>query len=303
MLIIGSHVHYGKDQLLGSVEEAIKYGANTFMFYTGAPQNTTRVPLDERLIKEAWDLMEKSGINRENVVCHAPYIINLANNKDVDKYKFGIEFLVSEIKRCEHLGIKRLVLHPGSAVGIDRTQALKNISYALNIALEHDNSVIVALETMAGKGSELGITTDELKVIIDSIEKKELTGVCMDTCHLNDSGVDISKFKEYMQEFDEKIGLDKVKVLHINDSKNGIGSHKDRHELLGYGTIGFENILNVVYDSVFENIPKILETPYIGENDGDKDRIYPPYKFEIEELKEKKFNPNLKEDIRSHYKS
>ena len=302
MLIIGSHVSFGKEQLLGSVKEAIGYGANTFMFYTGAPQNTIRSELNKDVNSKAYSLMEENGIDINKVVCHAPYIINLANNKEADKYKFSIDFLINEIKRCHELGVKTLVLHPGSSVGIDRDVALKNITYALNIVLESDIDVVIALETMAGKGTELGINIDELKTIIEGINKQDLIGVCMDTCHLNDSGVDISKFNDYLSDFDKQIGLNKVKVLHINDSKNIVGSHKDRHEIIGYGTIGFDNILNVVHNPIFDNIPKILETPYIGETDKSKDRLYPPYKFEIEMLKNKTFNSNLREEIREYYK-
>jgi len=303
MLIIGSHVSFGKEQLLGSVKEALSYGANTFMFYTGAPQNTMRSPLVDEKNTEAKRIMAENNININNVVCHAPYIINLANNKDADKYKFSIDFLIKEIERCHSLGVTRLVLHPGSAVGIDRNIALKNIIYALNIVLESDIDVVIALETMAGKGSELGVSTDELKTIIDGINKKELIGVCMDTCHLNDAGIDISNFNEYLKDFDEKIGLNKVNVIHINDSKNIIGSHKDRHEIIGYGTIGFESLLNVVYNPLFDDIPKILETPYIGDTDDDKNRLYPPYKFEIEMFRNKVFNPNMRLNIREFYKN
>lgn len=302
MLIIGSHVSFSKEQLLGSVKEALSYGANTFMFYTGAPQNTQRSELNKNLYDEAKKLMNENNINMNNVVCHAPYIINLANNKDMDKYKFSISFLINEIKRCHELGVKRLVLHPGSAVGIEREQALKNIIYALNIVLDSDTDVVIALETMAGKGSELGINIEEIKTLIDGVSKKELIGVCLDTCHLNDSGVDISKFNAYLEEFDEKIGLDKISVVHINDSKNVIGSHKDRHEILGFGTIGFDNLINVIYEKRLENIPKILETPYIGDTDESKDRLYPPYKFEIEMIRNKRFNQNMRDDIRTYYK-
>lgn len=302
MLLIGSHVSFSKNQLLGSVEEALSYGANTFMFYTGAPQNTMRSPLNPEYTNNAKKLMEENGIDIKNVVCHAPYIVNLANNKDKEKYKFSIDFLKEEVIRCHTLGITKLVVHPGSALDIDRSEALKNIIYALNIILDDDNDVIMALETMAGKGSELGVNLDELATIIDGVEKKEFIGVCLDTCHLNDSGVDISKFSEYLDELDKCLGIDKVKVVHVNDSKNAIGSHKDRHEIIGYGTIGFDNIVNAIYDERLDGIPKILETPYIGEADDDKERIYPPYKFEIEMLRNKTFNSKLKEDIRSFYK-
>ena len=301
-MIIGSHVSFSKDQLLGSVKEALSYGANTFMFYTGAPQNTMRSALNEENTKNALKLMAENGIKLENVVCHAPYIVNLANNKDAEKYKFSIDFLINEIKRCHELGITKLVLHPGSSVGIDRNTALRNIIYALNLVLDTDIDVIVCLETMAGKGTELGVNINELKTIIDGINKKNLIGVCLDSCHLNDSGVDIGRFEEYSDRFDEVIGIDKIKVFHINDSKNPLGSHKDRHEVIGYGTIGFDNLINAIYSSRLSSIPKILETPYIGDTDDSKERLYPPYKFEIEMIKNKKFNPNLKDDIRNYYK-
>ncbi len=301
MLIIGSHVSFNKDQLAGSVKEALSYGANTFMFYTGAPQNTVRSEIDDFKTIEAYNLMKENGIGLEHVVCHAPYIVNLANNKDLDKYRFSIDFLIKELDRCALLGIKNLVLHPGSAVGLDRDDALKNIIYALNIVLDTCDTVTICLETMAGKGTELGVNMDELETIIKGISKKEQIGVCLDTCHLNDSGVDIAKFDEYLDEFDSKIGIDKIKVVHVNDSKNPRGSHKDRHEILGFGTIGWQNILNVVYCPRLEGIPKILETPYIGKTSDAKERDYPPYKFEIEMLKNRTFDEEMPAKIRAYY--
>jgi len=301
MLIIGSHVSFGSDQLLGSTKEAISYGANTFMFYTGAPQNTIRKSIDDFKTLEAYKLMKENGVMLEHVVCHAPYIVNLANNKDIDKYKFSVDFLIKEVERCKLMNIKTMVLHPGSAVGIDREVAINNIIYGLNLILDTTDFVTIALETMAGKGTEIGINIDELKTIIDGVEKKELLGVCLDTCHLNDSGIDINKFDEYLEEFDQKIGLDKIKVIHINDSKNGIGSHKDRHENIGFGTIGFDALTRVIYDKRFENIPKILETPYVGPEENEKERLYPPYKFELDMIKSHKFDSHLLDKIRAYY--
>ena len=262
------------------------------MFYTGAPQNTVRSVIDDFKTIEAYNLMKENGIRLENVICHAPYIINLANNKDMEKYRFSINFLIKELERCELLGIRYLVLHPGRAVGLDRTDALKNIIYSLNLALDTNNFVTICLETMAGKGTELGVNLDELKTIIEGVEKSENIGVCLDTCHLNDSGIDIGKFDEYLLSFDEVIGLDKIKVVHVNDSKNVLGTHKDRHECIGYGTIGFDKLLNVIYNDKLSSIPKILETPYV-------DREYPPYKYEIEMIHNKKFNENLMENIKN----
>ena len=297
-MIIGSHVSFSKEGLLGSTKEAISYGANTFMFYTGAPQNTIRKPIDLNYLEEAKKLMKENDINIKNVVCHAPYIVNLANNIDKDKYKFAIDFLKKEIERCKMLGISLIVLHPGSATSLERNAAIKNIIYALNIILENENDVIICLETMAGKGTEIGINIDEIKMLLEGVTNKKCIGVCLDTCHLNDSGVDISSFDEYLDDFDKKIGIDKIKVVHINDSKNPIGARKDRHENIGFGTIGFEPLIDVIYNKRLENIPKILETPHIKQ---EKNSL-PPYKFEIEMIRNKKLNENLINDIVNYYK-
>lgn len=302
-MIIGSHVSFGKEQLLGSVKEAISYGANTFMFYTGAPQNTIRKDINEELTLEAKRLMTNNNIDIENVICHAPYIINLANNLDERKYDFSITFLKNEIARCESIGIKYIVLHPGSSVGIERTTALNNIIFALNKIITKDTKVVILLETMAGKGTELGCTLEEIKYLLDGINESDKIGVCLDTCHLNDAGYNMGEFESFIELFEKTIGLEKIKCIHINDSKNPFSSHKDRHANIGFGTLGFDTIINIIYNEKLKSIPKILETPYIGENDEDKERIYPPYKFEIVMLKDKKFNANLLNDIRDFYKN
>ena len=287
MLLIGSHVNFGnKDQLLGSLNTALSYGANTFMFYTGAPQNTLRSKIDDSITKEAILKMQENNMKLENIIVHAPYIINLANNKDESKYDFSIRFLKEEVKRCEKIGIKYLVLHPGSHVGIGVEEGIKNIIYALNKVNEDNQNVIILLETMAGKGTEIGTYFEQLKTIIDGVNDKTKIGVCLDTCHLNDAGYDISNFEKILDDFDQTIGLSYVHCVHVNDSKNEIGAHKDRHENIGYGTIGFNNLINVIYCPRLDNIPKILETPWIGEN--------PPYKEEIEMIRNKKFNSKLK---------
>lgn len=289
MLIIGSHVGFKKDtQLLGSLKEALSYGANTFMFYTGAPQNTMRYDIDDSLTKEAMSIIEKEGIDYSKVIVHAPYIVNLANNKDPDKYNFSINFLKEEVNRCEKLGIKYLVLHPGSHVGLGVDVGIKNIVDALNIILE-DSTVTILLETMAGKGSEIGSNFKEIKKIITGVKNKDRIGVCMDTCHMNDAGYDVSNFDQLLDYFDDIVGLDYVKCIHVNDSKNEKSSHKDRHENIGCGTIGFDNLINIIYNSRLESIPKILETPYVEKK--------APYKYEIEMIKNKKFEQNIKEKI------
>jgi deoxyribonuclease-4 len=291
-LIIGSHVGFTKDeQLLGSVKEALKYGENTFMFYTGAPQNTNRIPIDSTLTKEAWNMMKENGIDINNVIVHAPYIINLGNTDKIDSYHFATNFLAQEIKRCEELGMNKLVLHPGSFVTTSRESGIKSISDALNQVINKDTKVMVLLETMAGKGSEVGCTFEDLKGIIDSLNYPDKVGICMDTCHLNDAGYDVTNFDKVLDEFDEIVGIDKIKCIHVNDSKNDFGAHKDRHANIGFGTIGFDNLIKIIYNERLSGVPKILETPYVGD--------YAPYKLEIQMIRDKKFNPNLLEDVKN----
>ena len=302
MLIIGSHVSFGKTQLLGATEEAISYGSNTFMFYTGAPTNTIRKEIDKKYIEEAKQLMIENNIDINNVICHAPYIVNLGNASDPDKYNFSKNFIKKELTRCDEMGITKMVLHPGNAIGITPEEGLNNIANALNEILDGTTNCLILLETMAGKGTECGRTTEELAYIINKIDRKEQIGVCLDTCHLNDGGYNIAEFDSYLDEFDKLIGIDKIKCIHINDSKNEKGTHKDRHANFGVGTLGFTTLINVIYNERLSNIPKILETPYIGDIDDSKERIYPPYKFEIEMIRSKTFNPEFLNMIREYYK-
>ena len=291
-MIIGSHVSFKKDkQLVGSVEEALSYGSTTFMFYTGAPQNTNRQPIDNNLTEEAIELM-KDKIDINNVIVHAPYIINLASSND-----FAVDFLKQELKRVEQLKMTKLVLHPGSSVKLSREEGIKNIIDNLNKVGQ--SKVLILLETMAGKGTELGKNFLEIKEIIDGVNYP--IGVCLDTCHINDAGYDLTNFDKILDLFDDIIGLDKLKCVHINDSKNLINTHKDRHENIGYGTIGFDNLIKIIYHDKLKGIPKILETPYVSKDDTSKEKLYPPYKFEIEMILNKKFNDNLINDIRNYY--
>ena len=291
MLLLGSHVGFSKnDQLLGSLKEALSYGANTFMFYTGAPQNTRRYPIEDGLTLEAMQIMKEEGIDYSKVVVHAPYIVNLANDSDPEKYQFSVNFLQEEIERCKLLGITKVVLHPGSHVGLGMERAISNIANAINMI--SNDSVTILLETMAGKGTEVGSKLEEIKQIIDLVNNKELIGVCIDTCHLSDAGYDLSDFDKFLDLFDEVIGIDKIGCVHVNDSKNENGAHKDRHENFGFGHIGFDLLMSVIYNERLENVPKILETPYV-------DREYPPYKYEIEMIKNKKFDSQLIEKIRN----
>ena len=286
-LIIGSHVKFNNSkQLLGSVMEAVSYNANTFMFYTGSTQSTSRCMINDELTYEAFKLMLENNINSDNVIVHAPYIVNLANRADEEKYNFYLNFFSEELNRVKKLGFNKIVLHPGSAVNCSREEGLNNIIYGLNKVFDNTLDTIVLLEFMAGKGNELGTSIDELKYIIDGIKNKDRIGVCLDSCHMNDAGVDISKLDEFLDEFDNKIGIDKIKCFHLNDSKNQIGSHKDRHDNIGYGTIGFDNLINITTNKRLEGIPFILETPYINRNSKEE---FPPYKYEIENVRNKKF--------------
>ena len=291
MLLIGSHVGFKKDsQLLGSLEEAIRYGENTFMFYTGAPQNTARNRIDEEITNHALEKMKELGMNSSKVIVHAPYIINLCNEKNFD---FSVSFLTEEVKRVEQLHLKYLVLHPGSHVGLGVEKGIENIIKGLNIVFQNtkESNVTILLETMAGKGSEIGRNLDELKTIIEGIKNQKRIGVCLDTCHLHDAGYNLSKFDDFLKEFDQKIKISKIGCIHVNDSKNIISSHKDRHENIGFGTIGFDNLINIIYHEKLKEIPKILETPYI-------EKEYPPYKEEINMIKNKEFDKNMIEKIK-----
>ncbi len=289
-LLIGSHVGMkARKFLLGSVEEALSYNATTFMFYTGAPQNTRRKPVSELRVDEAKALMKEYGIDLNNIVVHAPYIINLGNTVKKETYELAVSFLKEEIRRVEEIGATRLVLHPGAHVKAGEEAGLNAIIDGLNEVLTPDTRVTIALETMAGKGTELGTSFDQLAYIIDHVNLSDQLGLCLDTCHLNDAGYDVTQFDDILDEVDQKIGLDRVKVIHVNDSKNPRGAHKDRHENIGYGTIGFDTLNKIVHNPRLENVPKILETPYINDQ--------PPYKEEIEMFENNTFNDHLKQDL------
>lgn len=296
IMLIGSHVGMkGKDMFLGSVKEALSYGANTFMVYTGAPQNTRRKKIEELRIEDGTKLMKEHGM--ETFVVHAPYIINLANTTKPETFELAVEFLEVEVERTKAMGSHTLVLHPGSHVGAGVDKGIDRIIEGLNQVMYQDMSVYIALETMAGKGSEIGREFEELKRIYDGVKYPEKLRVCFDTCHVSDSGLDLSGegFENVIDQFDKMIGKDQIAVFHINDSKNVIGAGKDRHENLGFGTIGFETLNHIVHHKDFEQVPKILETPYIKAEDSKKS--YPPYKYEIEMLKQEQFDPQMKEKI------
>lgn len=294
MVKLGSHVSMsGKKMLLGSSEDAASYGANTFMIYTGAPQNTRRRPIEELNIEAGQSHMKEHGMS--DIIVHAPYIINIANTTKPATFELGVEFLTSEIERTESLGAKQIVLHPGAHVGAGVEKGTARIIEGLNEVLQKDQTVNIALETMAGKGTEIGRSFDEIARIIDGVHYNDKLTVCLDTCHIHDAGYDIvSDFDGVLTEFDKIIGLDRIQVIHVNDSKNERGASKDRHENIGFGHIGFDPLNYIVHLDTFKDIPKILETPFVGEEKNNK---RPPYKEEIAMLKSKQFNENLLELI------
>ena len=293
---IGSHVGMsGKEMLLGSAREAVSYGADTFMFYTGAPQNTRRKEISELNITPAWEYMKAHGI--DEIIVHAPYIINLGNSVKAETFSLAVEFLAKEIDRTISCGSHILILHPGAHVGAGTDAGTAQIIKGLNEVLSSDTDCCIALETMAGKGSEIGRSFEELARIYDGVVHSERLRVCFDTCHTSDSGYDIiSHFDSVMDEFDRLIGKDQIAVFHINDSKNPSGARKDRHENIGFGQIGFDALDYIVHHPDFADVPKILETPYIPSEINPK-KSYAPYKYEIEMLRNRVFDPGMKERI------
>lgn len=283
-ILIGSHVSMSSPKYyLGSVEEAISYGANTLMFYTGAPQNAFRSPLEKLKIEEGRALLREHNFDESKIIVHAPYIINIANQLNEGNYEMAKGVLLNEVKRTAGFGCKTLVLHPGSHVNTGVENGVDSIVKALDWVLDQDGTdVRIALETMAGKGSEMGTSFEQMEEIISKCKHPERVGICLDTCHISDNNYNINDFEKILDNIENTIGLSKLFVVHVNDSKNPIGAHKDRHENIGYGEIGFKALNAVVHNPRIANVPKILETPYV------EDR--PPYKEEIEMLRKGEFN-------------
>lgn len=284
-MILGSHVGMNAPELfLGSAKEAVSYGANTLMLYTGAPQNTKRRPLSELKIAEGWDYLHAHGI--EEIVIHAPYIINLANTVKPETYELAVEFLTLELQRSAAMNSKILILHPGAHVGAGTDAGTRSIIRGLNKVLDACPDGLIALETMAGKGSEIGRSFEELAAIYDGTVQNERLRVCFDTCHVHDAGYDIvHDFDGVIGQLDKLIGKEQIAVFHINDSKNERGSHKDRHANIGEGYIGFDALRAIVHHTDFMSVPKILETPYRPDPQNPGNTL-PPYQEEIAMLKE-----------------
>lgn len=293
---LGSHVGMsGKEMLLGSAKEAVSYGADTFMFYTGAPQNTRRKSISELNIDAAWDYLSQHQI--EEIIVHAPYIINLGNSVKPETFELAVQFLQLEIERTAACKSQTLILHPGAHVGAGTEAGIAQIIKGLNEVLTADTPCNIALETMAGKGSEIGRSFEELAQIYDGVIHSDKLRVCFDTCHTSDSGYDIiHDFDGVIEKFDRLIGKDQIAVFHVNDSKNPSGAAKDRHANIGFGEIGFDALSYIVYHPDFTDVPKILETPYIPSPTKEK-KSYAPYKYEMEMLRRQTFYPDLADQI------
>lgn len=300
MLIIGSHVSMGgSEQFLGSVKEALSYGANALMVYTGAPQNTLRLPLSRLRIPEAQALLRESEIPLDRVIVHAPYIVNLANPGE-EKRQFAIDFLTQEVRRTAAMGGKIIVLHPGAHMNEGSQEGIHRIAEGINRILANtpESGVTIALEGMAGKGTEVGRSFEEMKNLLDLISDQSRVGTCFDTCHTHDAGYDVvGDFDGVLAEFDRIVGLHRIRVVHLNDSKNPREAHKDRHANIGFGFLGFDVLHRIAHHPVFAKIPKILETPYVPD-ESDPKRSFPPYRWEISMLREGKFDPDVLKLIR-----
>ncbi len=288
---LGSHVGMsGKDMFAGSVKEAISYGANTFMIYTGAPQNTRRKELSELNIEEGHKIMNENGM--EEFIVHAPYIINPANTINPNTFELAVDFLRLELHRSCAMGSHVLVLHPGAHVGAGREKGIQRIADCLNMVLE-DKSIFtlpngsfchIALETMAGKGSEIGFTFEDLTEIYEKVIRNDILRVCMDTCHMHDAGYPVATdFDSVLTAFDKRLGISQIAAIHLNDSKNICGARKDRHANIGEGYIGYDALRGIVHHPALMDVPKILETPY-RPHPTDPKKCVAPYKEEIARL-------------------
>lgn len=279
MIKLGSHISFkSPNYLVGAVEEAISYEANTLMIYLGAPQNTSRASIDKYKYDE---YIEKYSniIKPKDIIVHAPYIVNPSNP---EKANFAIEFLTKEIERMNYIGSKYLILHPGSFLNFGKDLAIKTLIDSLEKILLQTKNVEIILETMAGKGTEVGSSLEELKFVIEKINSPRL-GICLDTCHIWDAGYDIrNNLDTFILKLEEMNLFKWIKVIHLNDSKNGLSSHKDRHENIGKGFIGFDSLKNFLYHPKFEGICTILETPWVENR--------PIYKEEIKMLKNLKMS-------------
>ncbi|MCP4337183.1 MAG: deoxyribonuclease IV [Mycoplasma sp.] len=273
MIKLGSHVTFSKsnkegEYLIGAGEFSKRIGANTMMIYLGSPRTAKRQPSSKFKIKE----FKKNYFNvvlPEDIVVHEPYIINPSS---ILNFKFAEDVLIQDSKLMNDIGAKIMVIHPGAHTKFSRKESIEVLIQTMKNVIKKTKDTLFCLETMAGKGTEIGNTLKELSYIINEINSDRIN-ICLDTCHMWDAGYDLSNSDELIKELKKFKLLSKVKVLHINDSKNPLGAAKDRHENIGKGFIGLKNLKKIVSLKEFDNIPMILETPYIDGKDIYKDEI------------------------------
>jgi deoxyribonuclease IV len=258
-ILLGANVSVAKTGLLAAVQETIRYDANTYMVYTRSNRGGKARPIENFNREKGLELMAEHGI--VDPVVHLSYLVNLASPKE-DTWEYGVNVLREEIERVQYLGFRYIVMHPGSHVGEGVEFALGRIAEGLNSILTGDETVTICLETMAGDGSKVGNSVEEIADLISRVKHSDKLGVCIDTCHNYSYGYDIvNDFDGFLHQFDETIGLDRLKVAHINDSKTPFQSRKDRHANIGDGSLGFEALHRIVHHDVLRGIPQILETP------------------------------------------
>lgn len=268
MLRIGPHLSFQKG-FKGALEDAVSIGATTFQYFSRPPQGGKAKPFD--LDDFNYFINNKDKYNIDKILCHAPYTLNACSINDSTR-EFAKMVFIDDLERLSHFDFSMYNFHPGSYTTLDKDYAIKLIIDLLNDVIKEDQKTIILLETMSGKGSEIGRSFNELKQIIDGVKYKDKIGVCMDTCHMYSAGYDVkNNFDKVLDEFDEIIGLNYLYAIHLNDSKMPFNSNKDRHEKLGLGSIGIDGIKNIVLNDRIKDIPLYLETP--NELDGYMEEI------------------------------
>lgn len=292
-LLVGSHVSLsGEEMLVKAAKEAIADDESTCMVFTGAPQNTRRKDISRFHITEGRKLLYEHHI--APLVVHAPYIINLSNTVNPHAHDFGVTFMLGELERAEAIGATDISFHPGAHVGAGVKKGIDQLAKALSEIFEKTKTtkVRIAVETMAGKGTEVCTNFDQMGRLLQLVGSPRLT-VTFDTCHVYDSGYDLRNHEDdVLGEFNDKIGLDKLTVFHLNDSKFGLSSHKDRHANIGQGKLGWDALYRIATMKKFATVPKILETPAIP-NPNNRRTKYSSYKREVAELRAGVFDPAL----------
>lgn len=268
MIIIGPHISIAKGYAKAA-KTAVEIGANTFQFFSRNPRGGNAREFDTKDIANFQEIRKENNFGP--LLAHAPYTMNLAAAKD-DVYEFGRKVIKEDIERMDSLGIEYICFHPGSHVGVGIDAGINKIIAALNEALTGNENITVLLETMSGKGTEIGFEFEQIKRIIDGVEHNEKLGVCLDTCHIFSAGYDIvNNLDEVLNQFDEIIGLDRLKTIHLNDSMMGFDEKKDRHSVIGEGKIGLDAIINFMTHPKIKDLPFFLETPL--EDEGHKKEI------------------------------